>query len=51
LSEVAVHAKPMPDDFINEQGNFPTQKFLDYARPLVGELQKFARLKYQQAAK
>ena len=46
LSEVAVKARPMPQDFINEAGNFPTPKFFDYARPLVGDLPEFARLKY-----
>ncbi len=47
LADVAVRAKPMPDEMINSAGNFPTQAFLDYARPLVGALPKFARLKYK----
>ena len=45
LEQVAAKAKPMPNEFINEAGNFPTRAFLDYARPLVGELPDFARLK------
>jgi len=45
LAEVAVRAKPMPDTMINEAGNFPTEAFLDYARPLVGELPEFATLR------
>jgi 6-phosphofructokinase 1 len=49
LADVAVRAKPMPDEMINAAGNFPTQAFLDYVRPLVGELPKFARLKYKKA--
>ena len=36
LSEVAVRAKPMPDEFI-EQSDV-TNEFLNYARPLVGKL-------------
>ncbi len=36
LSEVAVRAKPMPDEFIAQSD--VTGEFLDYARPLVGEL-------------
>jgi 6-phosphofructokinase 1 len=44
LEKVAVHAKPMPDDFINAQGNWVTEKFLEYARPLVGELPDYVRL-------
>lgn len=45
LSEVAVRAKPMPDEFINPEGNYPTQACLDYLRPLVGPLPEYARLK------
>lgn len=41
LSDVAVRAKPMPDDFINAEGNFPTRKFLDYATPLLGEISDY----------
>ncbi len=44
LAEVAVHAKPMPDEFINAEGNFVTPAFLDYLRPLVGELPRVPRL-------
>lgn len=45
LEEVAQRAKPLPDSFIAESGSFVTQAFLDYARPLVGELPPFARLR------
>ena len=44
LADVAVRAKPMPDHFINAEGTWPTPAFLDYCRPLVGELPRFARL-------
>ena len=47
LAEVAARAKPMPREFINEAGNLPSAAFLDYARPLVGDLPDFARLKYK----
>jgi 6-phosphofructokinase 1 len=36
----------MPREFINDAGNFPSEAFLDYVRPLVGNLPEFARLKY-----
>jgi 6-phosphofructokinase 1 len=49
LEEVAVRAKPMPEDYLNEAGNFPSEKFLDYARPLVGELDEYAELAYKPA--
>jgi 6-phosphofructokinase 1 len=44
LSEVAVKAKPMPDKFINSEGNFTTKEFLDYIRPLVGSLPQYTKL-------
>ncbi|MBN1555659.1 MAG: diphosphate--fructose-6-phosphate 1-phosphotransferase [Phycisphaerae bacterium] len=49
LSDVAVRAKPMPENFLNEAGNFPSEAFFEYARPLVGELPEYAELKYQPA--
>ncbi|MGM0401954.1 MAG: 6-phosphofructokinase [Chloroflexota bacterium] len=36
LDEVANKERLMPDEFINEEGNWVTQAFLDYARPLIG---------------
>jgi 6-phosphofructokinase 1 len=38
LKNVAEHARPMPDEFINEEGNGVTEAFIEYAMPLVGEL-------------
>lgn len=38
LSSVAKNTRAMPDAFISPDGNDVTQAFLDYARPLVGEL-------------
>ena len=43
LQEVAVRAKPMPDEFINAEGNFITNEFLEYLRPLVGELPDYVK--------
>jgi ATP-dependent phosphofructokinase / diphosphate-dependent phosphofructokinase len=40
LSSVAEKARPMPDEYINADGNDVTKAFLDYARPLVGKLPK-----------
>jgi 6-phosphofructokinase 1 len=51
LAEVAVRAKPMPDDFINEAGNYPSEKFIEYARPLIGPMEPYARLSGQKATK
>jgi 6-phosphofructokinase 1 len=46
LSEVAVKAKPMPDEYIKAEGNYVTEAFLDYARPLVGALPEYATLSF-----
>ena len=44
LNDVAVKAKPMPADYFNEAGNYVSAAFLDYIRPLVGELPHFVEL-------
>lgn len=44
LHRVAKNTRSMPAAFINKAGNNVTQKFLDYARPLVGGLPPVARL-------
>jgi 6-phosphofructokinase 1 len=44
LKEVAVSAKPMPLEYFNAEGNHVSEKFLDYMKPLVGELPDFVRL-------
>jgi 6-phosphofructokinase 1 len=49
LSEVAIKAKPVPDEFINKEGNFVTDGFLQYIKPLIGELPNYIKLKYRKA--
>jgi 6-phosphofructokinase 1 len=44
LAEVAAGSRPVPDEFIAESGNDVTEAFVDYLRPLVGDLDKYARL-------
>ncbi len=40
LEDVANGEKKLPRDWMNEEGNFPTAEFLDYARPLIeGEVE------------
>ena len=51
LADVAARAKPMPQDFMNAEGNFPTKAFLDYASPLVGKVGDFATLEMATAGK
>jgi 6-phosphofructokinase 1 len=44
LHEVAIKAKPMPNEYINAEGNFVTDAFMDYLRPLIGELPEYTTL-------
>lgn len=44
LREVAKHTQDLPDEFIAESGNDITQSFIDYAKPIVGELPKKGKL-------
>jgi len=44
LADVAVKAKPMPDEYIDDTGMFVTQAFVDYLKPLVGDFPEFADL-------
>ena len=37
LDYVANAEKKVPDEFINEEGNFVTEKFYEYALPLIGD--------------
>ncbi|MCF7948317.1 MAG: diphosphate--fructose-6-phosphate 1-phosphotransferase [Spirochaetia bacterium] len=41
LENVAIKAKPLPESFINAEGNFPTKEFFEYAAPLVGEFSEY----------
>jgi 6-phosphofructokinase 1 len=44
LSDVAIKAKPMPQEYINHEGNFITDAFLDYVRPLIGTMPDYVKL-------
>ncbi|HDN79223.1 MAG: 6-phosphofructokinase [Chloroflexi bacterium] len=37
LEKVANVERHMPDEYINQEGNFVTEAFIEYARPLIGE--------------
>lgn len=51
LEKVAAAEKKVPREFINPEGNFVSQAFLDYAAPLVGSLPRYARLEMHRVAK
>jgi 6-phosphofructokinase 1 len=44
LSNIAEKTKPMPDEFINAEGNGITKAFVEYAMPLTGGVPKSAYL-------
>ena len=44
LKEVAVSAKPMALDYFNAEGNQVSPKFIEYIKPLAGELPEFVKL-------
>ncbi|MDA3939754.1 MAG: diphosphate--fructose-6-phosphate 1-phosphotransferase [Spirochaetia bacterium] len=44
LTNVAIRAKTMPNNFINGRGNFVTDKLINYMRPLVGEIPSYIQL-------
>jgi 6-phosphofructokinase 1 len=45
LAEVAVAAKPMPDEFISASGMDVTPACVEYLKPLIGPLPDYVRLK------
>lgn len=44
LREVANHERPMPDEFISEDGFDVTDAFLDYVKPLLGQMPAYSTL-------
>lgn len=51
LEDVAVRAKPMPDEYIDSSGMWVTDAFIKYLKPLVGELPHFADLEFKPVKK
>jgi 6-phosphofructokinase 1 len=45
LSDVAIKAKPMPDEYIAESGADITAAFIDYLKPLIGEFPTYSILR------
>jgi ATP-dependent phosphofructokinase / diphosphate-dependent phosphofructokinase len=44
LKDVAVSAKPMPNEYFNDQGTFVSSDFTSYIKPLIGDLPVFIEL-------
>jgi len=51
LKDVAVAAKPMPEEFFNKERNHVSPAFMEYMIPLAGDLPEFVRLKRIMAKK
>jgi 6-phosphofructokinase 1 len=51
LKDVAVKKKPMPDGYISDDGFFVTTKFIDYIRPLIGEMPRYVELRAKAVTK
>jgi 6-phosphofructokinase len=51
LEAIAAKTRLMPDDFINKAGNHVTDAYLNYLRPLLGEMPEAAKLRAPMAAK
>jgi 6-phosphofructokinase len=45
LEEVAMKTKHMPDNYISDDGFFVTSEFIQYMKPLVGEMPRYAELR------
>ena len=46
LDKVAVKIKPMDDKYINAQGNFVTDEYIKYIKPLVGKFPDYSELNF-----
>jgi len=44
LNDVAVSARPMPEEYFNSEGNYVSDEFFEYIKPLAGDLPGFIRL-------
>ncbi len=51
LETVAKYSKEMPEEYINKEGNFVTEEFKKYARPLIGTIPEYATISAPQVAK
>ncbi len=43
LKDVAVAAKEMPEEYINKRGNHITESFLEYIKPLIGQIPDYVQ--------
>ena len=45
LGKVAIAARPMPEEYFNAAGNYVSDAFARYMKPLAGAIPEFVRLK------
>ena len=46
FEDVTCNMKPLDGKYINKYGNFVTDKYIDYIRPLIGEIPAYSELDY-----
>jgi len=46
LDQVAVKIRPLDDKYINAEGNFVTDEYIQYIKPLVGKLPNYSELNF-----
>ena len=46
LDKVALKIKPMDDQYINAQGNFVTDNYIKYIKPLIGKIPEYSELNF-----
>jgi len=46
LEEVALNTKLMDSKYINNQGNFVTDEYIKYIKPLIGEIPNYSELEF-----
>ena len=51
LPDVAIKAKPMPANYLNDKGNMVSEDFVSYAKPLLGEEPEFHSLDWNMVKK
>ena len=49
LEEVALNTKLMDNKYINNQGNFITNEYIKYIKPLVGEFSEYSEFQFKKA--
>lgn len=47
FEEVALKVKAMDDKYINLQGNYVTEEYIKYLKPLIGKIPRYGELQFE----